>query len=100
VDASAQKQKSLHILEGKVSISLLDIHVFLGLPFRDFFMTKLSPHPGNSRLTCEGGDLSCLMVISEYLLQVVEHDVFDLHGQINTFNAAEVIDSTMKVSLE
>ena len=31
------------------------------------------------------------MMASEYLLQVVER-VFDLQGQIDTFNAAEVID--------
>jgi len=36
-------------------------------------------------------DLSCQMMASEYLLQVVER-VFDLQGQIDTFNAAEVID--------
>jgi len=36
VDTGAQKQKSLHNSKGKVSISLLDIHGFLGLPFSRF----------------------------------------------------------------
>jgi len=80
----------------------------LGFHFRDFLATKLSPHPRNSRLTCEGGvilddqkkDLICQMVISEDLLQVVEREVFDLQGQIDTLNAAEVTNPTMKASLK
>jgi len=45
-------------------------------------------------------DPSCQMVISEDLLQVVEQEVFDLQGQIDTLNAAEVIDPATKASLE
>ena len=45
-------------------------------------------------------DFNCQMVISEDLLQVVEREVFDLQGQIDTLDAAEVIDPTTKASLE
>ena len=40
------------------------------------------------------------MVISKDFLQVVEWEVFDLQGQINTLNAAEVIDCATKARLE
>ena len=45
-------------------------------------------------------DPSCQMVISEDLLQVVQREVFDLEGQIDTLNAAQVTDTAMKASLE
>jgi len=40
------------------------------------------------------------MVISEDLLQVLEREVFDLQGHIDTLNAAEVIDPTTKATLD
>ena len=71
-------------------------------------MTKLSPNPRNSRLTREGGailddqkkDLSCQMMISEDLLQVVEREVYDLQGQIDNLNATDVMNPAMKARLE
>jgi len=45
-------------------------------------------------------DLSCQMVGSKDLLQVANQEVFDLQGQINTLNVAEVIEPTTKASLE
>jgi len=40
------------------------------------------------------------MVASEDLLQEAKQDVFDLQGQIDTLNDAEVIDPATKASLE
>ena len=40
------------------------------------------------------------MVISEDFLQIVEREVFDLQGPIDTLNAAEVLDAATKASLE
>jgi len=45
-------------------------------------------------------DLSCQMVASEDLLQVAKRELFDLESQIDTLNAAEVIDLATRVSLE
>ena len=44
--------------------------------------------------------VNCEMVISEDLLQVVEREVFDLQGQIDTLNAGEVVNPATKASLE
>jgi len=40
------------------------------------------------------------MMASEDLLQVAEREVFDLQGQINTLNTAEVIKPATRASLE
>jgi len=40
------------------------------------------------------------MVANEDLLQVAGREVFDLQGEINTLNAAEVIDPATRGSLE
>ena len=40
------------------------------------------------------------MMASEDLLQVAEREVFDLQCQIDTLNAAEVIDPATRASLE
>ena len=45
-------------------------------------------------------DLSFQMMTSEDLLQGAKWEVFDLQGQIDTINDAEVIDPATKASLE
>ena len=45
-------------------------------------------------------DLSCQMMASEDLLQVVEREVFDLQGQIDTLNTTDVVNPTTKASLD
>jgi len=45
-------------------------------------------------------DLNCQMVAIEDFLQVAEREVFDLLGQIDTLNAAKVIDPATRASLE
>jgi len=75
-----------------------------GFHFRDFFTNKLSPHLRNSRLTCEGGEIlrwpKERPQLSSGDHQVVDGDVFDLQGQIDTLNVAEVIDPATNTSLE
>ena len=45
-------------------------------------------------------DLSCQMAASEDLLQAAHREVFNIQGQIDTLNAAEVIDPATRASLE
>ena len=80
----------------------------LGLHFRDFFRTKLSSINKTQdqyakevqSLDDQKKDLGCQTLISEYLLLVIQQEVFNLQGLINTLNVSDVIDHALKSSLE